>query len=241
MYISAQVFTLADMGDHLCWVEELPSMPTPRFNVTAITTRATTGAEKLLAIGGMDQKGPLACVEILSITHQQWSTLASLPAPVDMLSAVTAQKQLYLLGGTNNRAVYTCFLPYLMRTRVTETQDVWFELQATPTHSPTGIVFGKELLAVGGYDEKGRDMATIFHFQQFTRTWKAISNMKIACNKPLLANLPKGKLMVVGGSTKVNCMTTAVQTASVTISSHDMLSPQELDRHQQLLQQSHTL
>lgn len=234
--ISAQVLTLEDMGEEVRWVEELPPMPTPRFNVTTVTTRGGTGAEKVLAIGGVDKDGPLQCVEVLHMMKRQWSTLASLPGPMDMVSAVTAGKQLYLLGGTNNKAVYTCFLPYLMRTSEDQTREVWFDVVATPTYSPTGIVVGKELLAVGGYDQQGVDTTSIFHFQQFSRTWKIISNMNIACNKPLVANLPRGKLMVVGGSTKINCMTTAVQTATVTVTQLDMPSPQEYKGHQQQLQ-----
>ena len=240
--ISAQVLTLVDMGEEVCWVEELPPMPTPRFNVTTVTTRGGTGAEKVIAIGGVGKDGPSQCVEVLHMMKRQWSHLANLPGPIDMLSAVTAGKQLYLLGGTNDRTVYTCFLPYLMRTTEEQTGEVWFDLVATPTYSPTGIIVGKELLAVGGYDKHGVDTTSIFHFQQYTRTWKIISNMNIACNKPLVANLPRGKLMVVGGSTKVNGMTTAVQTATVTVTPLDMASPPlEYKGHQQTLLQSQTL
>lgn len=218
-HISARVLTLVDTGDDVCWEEQLPPLPTPRFNLSTVTTRGGgTGAEKVLAIGGQDRYGPVQCVEVLNLGRLQWSRLANLPLPMDMPCAVTAGKQLYLLGAGNTQAVLTCFIPYLVRTTNTDTQEVWFELSATPTASPTGVVVGNELLAVGGYDEDGVDSHGVYHFQQFTRKWRMVSKMNIACNKPLLANLPRGKLMVVGGSTKVNCMTNAVQTATVIIS-----------------------
>ena len=201
------------------WLEQLPAMPTKRFNLTAVTLAEGRREERLLTIGGLGHNGAaLDCVEVLSVETEQWSSVASLPRPADMLCACVADNQLYLLGASHTRRVYTCYLPYLLQTTPTQTLEVWFQLPATPTNSPTAIILDNQLLLVGGFNEKGLDSNEVFLFQQQERRWKIISHMSTACNKPLLASLHDNKLMVVGGSTKVNHMMNVVQTAEVLLS-----------------------
>lgn len=202
-----------------CWLEQLPPMPTACFNLTTSCT-GDPPAEKLLAIGGVDTNGPVSCVQVLHVEERQWTQVAHLPHPADSLSICgVLGNQLYLMGGTNSQKVYTCYIPYLMKTTPTDTKEVWFELPDTPTTSCTGVVVANQLLCVGGYDKKGQDSNGVFHLQQETRTWKGISNMNIACNKPLLAYMASSsKLMVLGGSTKVSHMINAVQTATIALS-----------------------
>lgn len=221
--ITSAVMTLVEDGgegegrQRSSWQQELPPMPTQRFNLTTLTVGEGSGQEKVLAVGGLSQNGTaLACVEVLSVGSGQWSSVASLPRPADMLCSCLADNQLYLLGASNTRRVYTCYLPYLLQTTPSQTLEVWFQLPDTPTNSPTGIVLGDQLLVVGGFDERGVDSTKVFHFQQQSRTWHAVSRMNTACNKPLLATLPDSRLMVVGGSTKVNHMMNVVQIANVT-------------------------
>ena len=122
--ITGTLITMVDTGEMISWEEEFPAMPTPRLNLTALSTR-TAGGEKLLAIGGLDDNGrPVQCVEVLHVDSQQWTCVANLPRPADMLSPAIATGHLYLLGGTNSRAVYTASLQDLMQTTPTDTKEV---------------------------------------------------------------------------------------------------------------------
>lgn len=202
-----------------CWREPYPPMPTKRFNLTAVSIGKGSSEERLLAVGGLNQDGaPVDCVEVLSLESLQWSRLARLPRPADMLCSGVSHNQLYLLGASNTKRVYTCYIPYLLQTTPNQTLEVWFQLPDTPTTSPTGVLVGNQLLAVGGFDKAGVDSDQVSHFQQETRTWKLVSHMSRPCNKPLLAYLPGNQLMVVGGSTKLSHMMNVVQTANITLS-----------------------
>lgn len=210
--ITAKVMTLVEDKGRCVWQEELPPMPTQRFNLTVVSFKE----EKLLALGGLNHQGQVAAVELLHGDRQQWICVASLPRPADMLSSIVSSNQLYLLGATNTRSVYTCSIPRLLQTAPTQTGEVWFQLPDTPTHSPTGFVLDQQFFAVGGFDEKGVDSTAIWHFQEERRVWQVVSHMRTACNKPLLATLQHKHLMVVGGSTKVNDMMNVVQRATIT-------------------------
>ena len=204
-------------GEGVDWCELFPPMPTPRLTPTVTTLAPGTTEERVLVIGGVAASGdPLPTVEILHIQSRQWSSAASLPYPADMLSCSMAGTQLYLMGGSKNKHVYTSSVQSLLQSTASHTTTgIWLRLPDTPTNSPSGITIENQLLAVGGYDDKGVDSAGIFHFQPDTNSWKVISHMNRACNKPLLSNQPRGTLMVMGGSTKVNHITNVVQTAEV--------------------------
>ena len=216
---TAKLLSLLDKGDGeggVDWRELFPPMPMARLTPTTTTLHQGTCEERVLVMGGVAGAGqPLDSAEVLHIQSRQWSSVASLPHPADMLSCTVASNQLYLMGGSNNRHVYTCSLQQLLTTNSARATGVWHQLPDTPTQSPSGIVIDNQLLAVGGFDERGVDSAAIFHFQADSNSWRVVSSMKRACNKPLLSNLPRGTLMVMGGSTKVNHITNIVQTALV--------------------------
>lgn len=214
-----KLLSLLDEGDEegggMTWRELLPPMPTARLAPTTATLHPGTTEERVLVLGGVAEQGhPLDSAEVLHIQSRQWSEVASLPHPADTLSCTFASSQLYLMGGSRDRHTYTCSIHQLLANSATPS-EVWQQLPDTPTQSPSGIVIDNQLLAVGGFDEKGTDSAAIFHFHTASNSWRPVSTMKRACNKPLLANIPRGTLMIIGGSTKVNHVTNIVQSAEI--------------------------
>lgn len=213
--ITADITTLVEENGALSWQTLFPAMPTRRFNVTAVSSgNGLATQDKLIAVGGRNESGQLNCVEVMDINTQEWSSLAPLPSPADMLSSAISNDQLYFLGGTDNQAVYTCSINKLLCSKPSQ-REVWSFLEATPTYSPTGIVFQDYLIIVGGYDKDGQDSTALAYYHRNSGTWRTFTNMTSARNKPLLASLSGDRLIVVGGSTKVTDMMNIVQTAHI--------------------------
>jgi len=92
------------------WVTVFPPMPTKRYGPAVISAE-----NYLIAVGGLGVGGALSTVEVMDMNTLEWYTAASLPEPVDDMSATVCGGRLYLLGGWDKynittNTVFTCTL-----------------------------------------------------------------------------------------------------------------------------------
>ena len=213
----SDLISLLEGQEERGWQEMFPPMPTKRMDMAVVVVTQEDRTEHLIAVGGVNEKGVLATVEVLDLQTHEWTSVASLPQPVHLICpALSAtHNHLYLLGARHSKAVYSCSIHHLLHSKPHQTEGVWSELPATPTYCPTGVVVEEYLVVVGGFDQEGEDSHAVSYLQKTLDRWVTLSNITTPRNKPLLANLPRGQLMVLGGSTKVNDMMNIVQIADI--------------------------
>ena len=194
------------------WVEQLPCMPTKRFNTAAVCSGKT-----LMVIGGQSDGGSLKTVELLDIDSVQWFIASELPHPLSSASATVCGDNLYLVGGYDKsnatKSVLTCSLNALVQPAkpttlggrsekaFSQTEQVWREVASLPVTRSTCASLNGQLIAVGGWDSDRKTTNSAYAYDPTTDRWDIISTMPTARHSCLVAVLPGNQLVVVGGFT----------------------------------------
>ena len=191
------------------WSKIFRAMPTPRNETVSVTTQQT-----LIVAGGYDGKENLNVVEVMNIPTKQWTTASHLPHPFGWISGTICGNQLYLAGGyvgygEPSKSVLTCSVTDLLSPpslatalptlALADKTGVWHRFQDLPVTKSTLITLGGHLLAIGGWDDSGRDTADVHCYDTHTDSWQVVSNMKNRSRLCLAAILPEDSLLVVGG------------------------------------------
>ena len=199
------------------WVEQLPCMPTKRYNTAAVCSGKT-----LVVIGG-HSGGGLKTVELLDIDSLQWFIASELPHPLSEASATVCGDNLYLVGGWGNdgptNSVLSCSLSALVQSAkpatlggrsekaFSQTEQVWREVASLPVVRSTCASLNGQLIAVGGSDSHNEKTTnSVYAYDPTTDRWDVISTMPTARYYCLVAVLPGNQLMVVGGYTDSSYM-----------------------------------
>ena len=184
------------------WTEKFPPMPTKRYFVTALCTKAV-----LIVAGGYGNWKELMTVEVLNIENRQWSTAVDLPEPMQYHSATVCDDRLYMLGGAcdhrSTKSVYTCSVSALLQTGSLPT-GVWSKLPDLPATESTCVTFCGRLLAIGGQQPLNKPTTAVYMYDPSTNSWNVISHMTTARCRPFAIVLPNNQLMVVGGTTIID-------------------------------------
>ena len=206
-----KLFSLVGEGK---WVEQLPCMPTKRYNTAAVCSGKT-----LVVIGGSIRRVYLKTVELLDIDSLQWFIASELPHPLSQASATVCGDNLYLVSGwgdINNatKSVLTCSLSALVQSAkpatlggrlekaFSQTEQVWREVASLPVILSTCASLNGQLIAVGGLDSDAKKTTnSVYAYDPTTDRWDVISTMPTARSRCLVAVLPGNQLMVVGGFT----------------------------------------
>lgn len=178
------------------WTEKFPPMIVDSTlgvdNKKCHTTVVQTGTS-LIVIGGLNNNGYQKRVDVLDTTTSLWSGVHQLPSYCFQGSAAICDDVLYVEN--NNGKVYRCLLDDLMN-ESKPAASVW-----TPIADPRagryctlGSLSG-QLVAIGG--KESRSIDTYNPKEDF---WYEIGLMGFARSRPLVAQLSKEKLVVVGGS-----------------------------------------
>ena len=195
------------------WVTIFPPMPTKRASATAICTESS-----LIVIGGVGC-GAFQCpVEVMSIEDHQWSIAAGINIQEDVFrraSGVICGNQLYLLGATDSKSVYSYTLsdllqscqsaptPNLATPKNSSHFNTWRKLADLPICDSTSVSFCGQLVAIGG-NVSSTDYVTtkiVYAYMRTTNSWEVISEMSVARHECFAVALPAtNELMVVGGS-----------------------------------------
>ena len=110
----------------LQWEASLPSMPTRRYEVSAVSTKYP---EALVVAGGCGSYGKeLSTVEVL--LEDKWTPVDLLPMPEYRMKSTFHDGNLHFMGGLNqNTKVYTCSCSSLISSVIESTSN-------TSTYSP---------------------------------------------------------------------------------------------------------
>ena len=194
------------------WIEgKLPPMTYCRNNPAVITIDTS-----LIVAGGWGPDKEKAPVEVMDTQTLQWSTLASLPHPLQLATATICGDRLYLGGGfsTGGRAtksVLMCEVKDLLQSKPqsratraghSESCQVWKEVAPLPVTLSSLVTFQGHLLAVGGLGVAG-DTSEVRQYDAATNSWSVISQMRVKRCLSLAVVLPNNtsSLMVCGGYT----------------------------------------
>ena len=204
------LLSLTGEGGDSKWSPLFPAMPTKRRNTGAVYDGCS-----LIVAGGYDGDKRVATVEVLDTNTRQWSTVSSLLDPYSDATLGICGDQLYMLGGIDQcgrgtRSVLTCSVPELLqscqtqslagrlRTLTLKKKQVWRQVADAPHELSTCSVFCGRLVAVGGFDEAGKETTAISTYNEKTDSWETMADMPTARYEALVA-IVSGKMMVIGG------------------------------------------
>ena len=182
------------------WTEKFPPMTVDpaldvdnrKYDMAVVQT-----GNSLIVIGGESENSDstMKRVDILDTTTSVWSDLHELPdaSCCDWgASATICGDELYVqdrLGG-----VFQCFLDEL-KDDSKPAGSVWTNAAKLSSYTPTlGSLCG-QAVAIGGDDSR-----SILAYNPNKDCWYEIGKMAVGRTKPLVAQLSKDKLLVVGGS-----------------------------------------
>ena len=177
------------------WTEKFPPMIVdPAMGMDNKKCHATlvqTG-NLLIVIGGQNNNGYQKRVDVLDTTTSVWSGVHQLPSYCFQGSAAICGDELYVEN--NNGRVYRCLLDDLMDDSK-PADSVWTSIASTRggCYSTLGSL-GGQLVAIGGKESRSIDA-----YNPEKDCWYEIGLMAFDRAKPLVAQLSKNKLVVVGG------------------------------------------
>ena len=155
--------------------------------------------------------GVLSTVEVMDMNTLEWYTAASLPEAVYDMSATVCGGCFYLLGGLDKygkrtNAVFTCTLDSLIcschppsRTPPhTSESSVWQRVADVPVVLSTCTTLNGRVLAVGGEDSYGNDIASVYMYCPVSDSWLLLGNIPTARSWCLVVGL-RDCIFAVGG------------------------------------------
>ena len=192
------------------WVKNFPPMPTKRVLHVVINTQ-----NYLIAAGGIRMGGVTSTVEVMDMNTLEWYTAASLPEPVQDVSATVCGGRLYLLGGRDKfgnkatHAVFTCTLDSLIRSCHPPSQtpphtseaSVWQRVADVPVVKSTCTTLNGKVLAVGGKNSGDTPTAAIHMYDAKSDSWPLVGHMPTARYHCLVVAL-HNRIIAVGGFTQ---------------------------------------
>ena len=188
------------------WVEKFPPMPTKRQFSAAVCT-----GHSLVVAGGQDEdERALPTVEVMDIKTLQWFTAARLPRGIHWASMTACGNDLYLLGDDTTN-VYSCSLQALLQTcqapgkaSTSQQASVWNRIADLPVKRSTAATLCGQLVSVGGNDEKGVQVNSVYCYDPATTTWKITGQIPACRSYPLITTLAEDKLIIVYGGLYVD-------------------------------------
>ena len=206
------LFSLQLAGDRQLWSEIFPPMPTSRNSVACVTVQSS-----LVVAGGdvgYSSIKSVNTVEVMNADTELWSSVSPLPEKCWQLSAAVLGDTIYLTGGLKYyreplQQVFACSVSNLLSTATTlecEAQQPapgespWKETSKLPMCRTTLVVFGGDLLAVGGTENRNAaESSDVYVHNPLTDSWNFSSQMKDKHASSLVVPLNEGCLLVVGG------------------------------------------
>jgi len=186
------------------WEEVFPPMSTARRDHAVVSDN-----QYIIAAGGGDDE---TSVELFDISCSTWSTVASLPRPLLLITATVCGDRLYVMGYVGETYyTSTCISNFKeASTQLPHLQPTWLPLPRAPVRWSTLSTMCGAVVAVGGR-RGGTDTSDIH--QVHSGEWVRIGCMDTARSLPLVAVLPGDSMLVVGGFLPSSSSRTAVELA----------------------------
>ena len=180
------------------WTKHYPPMNTFR-SMNAIVS--TPDGNHVFVIGGYDDGGRTAAVELLHVRNRRWYELTSLPKRLAFPSATICGNQLYVIGlyGIG----YSCSLQALLSDNQPITSQsasqiiTWTPLLEQPVTWSTAASLCGQLVIIGG-EQDGSVVNSIYQLVD-EREWVEIGYMSTAGKMCFVVNPSPSKIMIVNG------------------------------------------
>ena len=195
------------------WHQELPPMPTKRFQ-----PGVTTYQNLVVVAGGLceDKQTLLSSIAILNITTLQWSTLdhLTLPRPMCRIQFTISNAHLYVASaaisynvathtGTTTRTLWQLPLTALENALTTEGDNVshhWTEIAPTPYYRSALLQDTAHVVAVGG-DESDTPTSDVFVYDPNNNKWTKVGQLGVPRTCCAVVSLSSTSFIVCGGHT----------------------------------------
>ena len=176
------------------WREKYPPMNTVRSCPAIVTT---SDREHFIVIGGYDDGGWNAKVELFQVRSDRWYQLNDIPNVITYPSATICGNELHVIGiGSEG---YSCSLPSLPSNDPPSKSQLTLHWNPLPpmivTNSTIATLCGQVVL-IGGLKEKSPVNSI---YQLVDREWVNIGSMAKERNGCLVASPSHDKLIIVGG------------------------------------------
>ena len=166
-HVNNKLWSLQEDGK---WINQLPSMPTPRWGTSAVNT-----GSHLLIAGGVEQQGSSSnVVEVFD--GEQWTKTESLPKACYFMKSTLHNGEWYLIGGVKQgKSVFCTTVDSLIATArfsKGEGGSVWKTLPKVPLMYSSIVMCGNLPLAIGGKDPiLFGPRSAVYGYIADTKTW----------------------------------------------------------------------
>ena len=187
-------------ADGMRWTHSYPSMPTARYNSSAVTYK-----KWLVVAGGISDFGNLSVVEVLDLDSERWCKATSTPSPWSSMRSSTIGDMWYLMGGRSFEGadkIYSVSLPALI-SRSNTTSSSKSPNQMMPglgCSYSTPLCTGGSLFVVGGWNIKDCiAVSTIHRYLPRIKKWISVGDLPSARYNCTCVVTPSGEVLVAGG------------------------------------------
>ena len=200
------------------WTDALfPPMPTARREPITLST-----SQYLIVAGGFSGLCAVNVIEVMTIPDKKWTTCPS-PLPHTVFGGTMAlcDNHLYLapfnVESINSQQMFlTCHLPYIFKQQnkkfFNKYSGYWQRLKDLPAPHGSIVAMDGRILAIGGKSSQNtanRATNTVWEFMRDLKSWKPVSHMNADRWMPIVAALPRDRILVVGGLAKWNKINSA--------------------------------
>ena len=176
------------------WVKKYPPMNTAHSFPAIIST---FDGDYLIVIGGYDDGGRTATVELFQVKSRTWHQLTDLPQPLTYPSATVCGYQLNVIGRDGKG--YSCSLQALPSSDKPITSPLtlsWKLLPCLPMTRSTAATLCGQLVTIGGM--QGLSLVNSIH-QLVDGEWVRIGSMASCRRYCLVASPSPDRIIIVGG------------------------------------------
>ena len=183
------------------WVEEYPPMGRGRSRAACVGI-SNVHHLNIIVIGGDGGGGWTTAVELFNNHSRRWSTLRSLPTPLNRPSAVVCDDLLYVVGENCVYSYLLSALPDSTRPVLSLQSSKWKPLPDLPLHNSTPAILTGQLVCVGGRRGRGlgspRDDSV---HQLVDGQWVKIGSLSSTREICLVVTPSPDRMLLVGGVT----------------------------------------
>ena len=158
-----------------------------------------------LIVAGGHSDGPLDTAEVFD--GHQWVTADPLLKRCYFMNSTSHDGHYYLMGGVDqSTSVFYTSLPSLVEKATqhpptlpsnTDQPSVWKTLTDTPLQYSSTTIFGRALVAVGGWPNQ----SSLHLYFPLTQSWLPAGEMPLGVDNTCTVTLSTGEMMVIGGRT----------------------------------------
>ena len=164
-----------------------PPLPQPGAQIVALTVD-----DRIYAIGGDDQDGPLSEVISIAAGETEWSRRASAPGPVSQASGCVLDGKIYVAAGPSSQCpglfVYD------------PQQDRWSQVEHPASRAPSAplcTAFAGEVWVMGGRGEGAQ--TTTYIYSPDSGQWRQGPDIPLPASWAAAADVD-GRLLIAGGA-----------------------------------------